>query len=123
VSLLENELVRRFFGECEDHLGCNRDCMSRHILDAMQQPIKKGERYLFHNGEKLTEFTVTGAEADEPFHPLLLRLPDKFQPKQECDGVLVCQKCGHAPGYTCRMPEPAICNSWHVRPRYGNEVK
>lgn len=91
MNLLDNELVRKYFGDCF-YKNCpmastithkREPCMAHGVLSAMQQPIRKGERYLgyFFITE---EWQVDDAPQNnnDPFHPAMLRLPDAFQ-KQE----------------------------------------
>lgn len=100
MTLLDNELVLKYFGpkeggivECCEHeintVGqrIKRD-MSYAILRAMQEPIKKGERYLGRGMLKSTENWLEQTNTDGldycelNFHPYALRLPSRFQ-KQE----------------------------------------
>lgn len=88
MTLLDNELVRKYFCRGLGHFDHMFDSWAaQRILEAMQQPIRKGERYLgyFFNTE---EWKVDDAPQNnnDPFHPAMLRLPDAFQ-KQE-------KKCG-----------------------------
>lgn len=108
MELLDQPLVKKYF-ECEDSCFSQERAHLFHftynVLKAMSAPIKKHERYLSlemfgETKEMIYEKDISFA----PFHPYDLRLPDSSQPKQECDGALVCSKCQRAPGYTCRMP-------------------
>lgn len=98
TTILDNELVRKYFG-CKDsktHLCFSSDdChMSYDILRAMQEPIGKGERYLFLAEDQWLE---NDSGCYRGFHPKELRLPDRFQPqeKKECEnlGMLTCFRC------------------------------
>lgn len=96
-SILENTLVRKYF---KDDCSVCRDWPVQgaawHVLTAMQEPIKKGERVLSFYGlaigwiEAKSELIYSEPE----HHPYCLRLPDRFQ-KQECD-ILghPCERCG-----------------------------
>lgn len=88
MDILDNELVKKYF-RCKECSVC-RDWpvqgIAWHVLISMQEPIKKGERYLCikFNGDIVEEscFAVV-------FYPHwhCLRLPDRFQKeeKKECD--------------------------------------
>lgn len=91
-DILENDLVWRYFG-CDAHeIRCPNgneylEHMALRVLKSMQEPIRKGERYL----ESRTTFDVNeyGNFTEEKvldtdltfskFHPFSLRLPDRFQ--------------------------------------------
>ncbi len=105
MNLLDNDLVRRYFG-CQHAEGSICDCvagdMPCKILTAMQEPIRKGERYLKWDSEfewvnRCNNFVE---ELEKPgFHPYALRLPDRFQKREEkvfCSTRLVVghDKCG-----------------------------
>lgn len=105
-SLLDNELVRKYFG-CDirgvqtlcDHFNqqnCHKS-MSYRVLQAMQQPIRKGERYLVGTHKdsdiwRIVEKTWEGTEI-KGWHTAYLRLPDVFQ-KQECEHSGLKRYCG-----------------------------
>lgn len=81
MNILDNELVRKYFYEGDHYLMTDR------ILEAMQQPIKKGDKYLnlFISGEILEHVSEYAFPA---FHSWALRLPDRFQPKDEVEEKL-----------------------------------
>lgn len=99
MDLLENELVLKYFGcrvLCSEAHFTNmaydehERCISTRVLQSMQEPIKKGERFInCHgpngNGQTSESVNETGQwyGYQEPWHPYYLRLPDRFQ-KQEC---------------------------------------
>lgn len=89
-SLLDNELVYYYFHRNHGPADHNEICrweLAYRIVDAMQQPIRKGERYLYinHFDSIVVESYVGHPEfvSDIPktFHPHYLRLPDTFQKK------------------------------------------
>lgn len=101
-SLLDNELIHKYFG-CNE-VSCPsghplgwQECVALRILTAMQEPIKKGDLVLC--------FPDIGSETKEPtawhcdyekFHPHLMRLPSRFQPKKECESVYWnCTECSY----------------------------
>lgn len=102
TDLLDNELVRKYFGcgpltACCGNLdgGMPVEHMSYRILRAMQQPIKKGERYLVGTHQDtdmwgVVEKTWEGTDI-RGWHTAYLRLPDRFQ-KQE-NPTHVCPEC------------------------------
>lgn len=99
--LLDNELVRKYFGKCEvvgtclDAPGCS---IASRVLKAMQEPIRREDLYLCiteHNGEISYEEAKGNISLFNRWHPTCLRLPSQFQPKPE--------------------KEPLMCNIWcHV---------
>lgn len=114
-SILDNPLVLRYFGcdglehtpsnkaythWCQTHGSGCEPFISERILQAMQEPIRKGEKYLdlsnswYREKNHLGQLPVMIADCDlEPLeepHFSFLRLPDRFQ-RQEID--LLCQKC------------------------------
>lgn len=111
TSLLDNELVRRYFGcdivqgpfKCDsDGRHCHEEWAYR-VLLAMQEPIKKGERYLHSEnaGKTWEEGQHGGAYWQlQPYHPFDLRLPSRFQAQgKKCDRFrsgngLYCSNCG-----------------------------
>jgi hypothetical protein len=102
MNILDHELVKKYFG-CSPELNYPHDCLefrSKRVLDAMQQPIKKGERYLEVN-RMGCEFRIREKECDGNIfgvHFYELRLPDAWQGK-ECEHTWVknsgesCYKC------------------------------
>lgn len=99
MSILDNELVREYFGQWTDRKNSREtqfyEQMSLRVIEAMQQPIKKGDKYL----SLIVPGTVSEQVAEvgtlEDFHPYALRLPDRFQ-KKECGHAWFakCIKCG-----------------------------
>lgn len=88
MGILENELVWKYFGT--KHTGCPEGCnydhfdaSSKRVLDAMQQPIRKGERYLNCHAPNDRWAELVSYEDITNYHPYHLRLPDAHQ-KQEC---------------------------------------
>lgn len=101
MDILDNELVQRYWG----HKNCDRAAhnpdlcrayMAWRVLRAMQEPIRNGERYLFGDGSSWQEKIRIDENEDFSYHPMMLRLPDKFQPaKKACEPQdHVCEKCG-----------------------------
>lgn len=115
--LLDNELVKKYFGG-NDHnpsCGCFADsgkivphpeCKSKlpkemlalRILEAICQPIKKGELAIWHR--QVDNDWISGEwDGTElvPFHPYAMRLPDAYQ-KKECNHCMSierpCVSCG-----------------------------
>jgi hypothetical protein len=105
MSLLDNELVRKYFdvpirgpNTMESEV---RQWMSLRIIEAMQAPIKRGERFLVVNNVdneiRVLEEIWGGKDYFGP-HFYELRLPDRFQWKfelprkklHECN----CEFCG-----------------------------
>lgn len=110
MNLLDNELVRKYFSP---NCGCitsdnkNEDCMGKFasgVLDAMQQPIRKGERLLCVSGCESEILAVYESVADKRwddrrsgFHAFWLRLPDAFQKPKGCQHdsySFMCTNCG-----------------------------
>jgi hypothetical protein len=112
--LLENPLVKKYFGgHPGKHIdGMCDDLISMRVLDAMCQPIKKGDRILFSDnsdqGNIKEEIAVLDYSPWWQICGVRLRLPDEFQ-KTECPNLfLTCScgmKCEHKPA-----PEPEKCN-------------
>lgn len=93
-SLLNNELVRKYFVSkpletyacCMEYAEHNKPCVAVTIIQAMQTPIRKGERYLVTHDDRNWEESTRTTEwlpSDRPWHPLELRLPDSFQKQEE----------------------------------------
>lgn len=86
MNILDNERVRKYFG-----CGCETaGCLHPHeaILKSMQEPINKGEKFLWFNSTTWTlENNSSNTTAEHLFHPYALRLPDQFQPGagKECE--------------------------------------
>lgn len=144
MSILDNELVRKYFGEnrpgavihCDDAKTFDYECwLAKRVLDAMQQPIEKGKRYLEwiygppdstitedHFEERICR-GISGTaplgqieEFFDRFHPRELCLPDAFQ-KQKCfQTSIMCPSC-HEP-HKIIKPTPSLekckCNCHRV---------
>ena len=88
MNVLDNELVRKYFGCQHKANGRNLlcDCVAgdapQKILDAMQQPIREGERYLYLGYTLNFQEQTSKSDWDTQFHPLSWRLPDRFQKKE-----------------------------------------
>lgn len=90
MNILENELVRKYF--MRQDLRTPTHHMAVAILNAMQQPIRRGDLYLsalvqFQQGCQVQTWTYD-SEWDG-FHPMALRLPDAFQKPESTS-----RKCG-----------------------------
>lgn len=94
MSILDNEWVRKYFGLRRQEFACCPNamagcgCMALRVLTAMEQPIKKGDRYLYsHNGpeHKGRIFEDVAPREMSPWWQITgicLRLPDRFQEKK-----------------------------------------
>ena len=104
MNLLDQELVRKYFG-CVEQDGCkaahhNPDLcaayMATRILRAMQEPIGKGEKYLFWH-DNFVELRIsdgTDLTWSSHSHPWCFRLPEAWQGGRECsDYRLQCRSC------------------------------
>ena len=93
-DLWDNELVKKYFtGE----YGV-KAYMADTILRAMQEPIREGERYIYVDnlGHMHEEVCELEAENSYPWHPNVLRLPNRFQvEKKECVEELHGPNCWH----------------------------
>jgi hypothetical protein len=102
MNILDNELVRKYFGCQHKANGRNLicDCVAgdapQKILEAMQQPIRKGEYILqimpsgeIHDKNAWVDY--------DGLHLDLLRLPDRFQ-KKKCPHLweIRCSECGES---------------------------
>lgn len=90
MSILDNELVKKYFGCPHDrnhHDDCAPGCNAQEeyafrILKAMEAPVREGERVLYWHGSAVREeTTLTDYTGNSP--RLFLRLPDQFQPSRE----------------------------------------
>lgn len=118
--LLGNELVKKYFGyKPGEIIPCNNpqtfyveERMAYRILQAMSEPIKKGEKYLLSN--RLKEVTEHEGQIDYgTWHPVALRLPDRFQPPPEQKSESVKQHCwclGEAQNVFCCQCEHRPCH-------------
>lgn len=89
-NILDNELVHRYFGNTKEWFAGSPGYlyeMSYCILQAMQQPIRKGELVLERfPSDPINEWQVTKApkDFDADIHSSWLRLPDAFQKQEPC---------------------------------------
>lgn len=114
TSLLDNESVRKYFYDLKSGCGASAE----RVLDAMQQPIRKGDRMIVISqvGDIIWEMVATGEEVMQALHPQYLRLPDEFQ-KQGCqlpEYGMSCPSCGKVfthpcPGSFKPIPSPECC--------------
>ena len=92
MTLLDDPLIKKYFGcfkkegEIHEHSYVD-ECSAQvafHILAAMQEPIKKGERMLFlpGNHNPISE-EVAGDDIPSSEIRCWLRLPSRFQPQAE----------------------------------------
>lgn len=99
MNILEHPLVLRYFG-CDDeiehyHLGSPCVFICRNVLTAMQEPIKKGKRFLCWRKDKVTEEISASGENSLGVGYVRLRLPSRFQPQEPGDKPTVyCRHCG-----------------------------
>jgi len=90
MNILENELIRKYFGWSMGPTSVELDDMriAYFVLAAMQEPIKKGDRYLsIDQYGNVTESSQSSETGWADYHPSALRLPQRFQTpeKKECD--------------------------------------
>lgn len=102
MGLLDSPLVRKYFG-C-DNIGCimlgesiekfKIFHMAFRVLEAMEQPIKKGDKLLVIGTDSLI-YETNAIKDHDGIHPFDLRLPPRFQPpaKKGCDHHFKC-RCG-----------------------------
>lgn len=137
MNILDNELVRLYFGcgRRDDKFCADKECnvhqetWALRFLTAMQEQIKKGEKYLGISSNGQIEIHEQKVE-DECylFHPYALRLPSRFQPteKKECECVPVKHgaNCWHWNDPTQKMGHWAEFCEHHSKPsecRYCSE--
>lgn len=127
MNILENELVKKYFGiyHCEHLARLMREpgtlcefCMSRNILQAMQEPINEGD-LLLELGSRVEGYknkTITATDSGYGvMHPYFLRLPDRFQAeKKECshENMPPCGFCGAIPIYKHPSADPCTNHCW-----------
>jgi hypothetical protein len=96
TSILENELIQKYFKTCcwknEQGIGlghsglCDKGAIALAVLCAMTELIAKGEEYLCWTEGMTSGWTQISAKPNEIFplfHPWQLRLPSRFQPQAE----------------------------------------
>jgi hypothetical protein len=85
MDVLDNELVKKYFGNIQDWKPGEKvagvvthGCMAQRILMAMQELIRKGEKYLEirHDSSVAEQIAMYDWGV---IHCNLLRLPDRFQ--------------------------------------------
>lgn len=114
MTLLENELVRKYFGACEHGDSLTSPCLCRfgyasRVLEAMQEPMKKGDKYLAWDihGAWMEKVSPNGTADFVTFHPYDLPLPSRFQPPE--NRVHVCGQCPNCGPLVCQKPpEPKV---------------
>lgn len=81
--IFDTDLIRKYFGEEDTNNPCTPIGIANNIIIAMQEPINKGERYLYWDEQINTCGWMEGkneSETDKRFyHPKELRLPNRFQ--------------------------------------------
>lgn len=102
MTLLSNELVRRFFGckesDCSrwhyDNPEISESCMALRVLKAMEEPIKNGEKFLKlypnDDGTYFGDMVEACFDVDRSYYESkwILRLPSRFQePKENKGGI------------------------------------
>lgn len=105
INLLSHPLVRKYFGcfkregELHEHNYVDECDAQRalHILQSMQEPLKKGDEVLAFTQSGWKEHTIS-VDFDFPmdWHPWFLRLPSRFQEqaKKECHVCRAICECG-----------------------------
>lgn len=119
TSILDNELVKRYFSAPNDTPWVSdfpypeKEFMALRVLKAMEEPVKEGELYL-----AISEYgKVKGPQAftssdNWKFHCQWLRLPDSFQKSREKENVsdyqLKCDNCEGHFVHSCsgKKPDP-----------------
>lgn len=136
MKLLENDLVRKYFGDqgdtimlkcCLDRIGSLDERMALRVLNAMEQPIRPGDHYLgYWFSENTFKEDVAAIGNIEPYHPEMLRLPDRFQPTPP---PACCDDHNYAEGF-CRKkpaeqgcPEPCALGPDHTEHKPGKGEK
>ena len=115
TNILDNELVKKYFGNLDSRSKERRRnwAMADAVLSAMQEPIRKGQRVLRHDGmgdHAVWTESIVGDEdkfytqATNEWHPGLLILPPAFQKKECRAGFLKCRDCGEE---IIHKPKPA----------------
>ena len=119
MDLLDNPLIRKYFGDEDTNNPCTPAGIAWNVLRAMQEPIKKGDWYLWCDGNEDTKERVwrdpLPGRFEENFHPHYLRLPDRFQKQeQKCNESCVCYEKKPTPEprihpYVWKGSEPEKC--------------
>lgn len=137
TSLLDNELVRKYFGcraVCTEahfiNVGYDEHewCMSSRILESMQQPIKKGDRYLLANFDGSVSEEIGGGLTDY-FHAYCLRLPSQFQTEKLTFDPRLAEEmedfkwCGYDQKEMRSMRDFALSQGWKPPPAPVDEVE
>jgi hypothetical protein len=95
MNILDDKYVRRYFRHCDDQThDCDgwRSTISEAVLKAMQEPIRKGERYLLIDCEIICEKIAESNTLDHGKHLGSLRLPDRFQTAgKDCQHGKLCR--------------------------------
>ena len=97
MKILDNELVRRYFGDEDTDNPCTPCGIALYVLTAMEEEIKVGEKclaltYGIPGSVQWQEATMTQELLIGWYHPFYLRLPEKFQ-KKECEWGMTCPAC------------------------------
>jgi len=117
MNILDNETVRKYFGCHPQHnhwgeFGAKcRNEQAMAILEAMHQPLRKGERYL-NQANRTDWILIEDCPKDiNDWHPFALRLPDKFQEQGKEEHVHWFQcACGAFKWHgVTQEPEPPKC--------------
>lgn len=108
MNLLDNELIRKFFAcssECRcETFGSCEGALATRVLTSMQEPIKKGDKYILCDHDGVISLRTAEYALDSAIHSACLRLPDRFQPsvskvqKQNAE----CIKCHRAESLYCK---------------------
>lgn len=120
-SILGNELVRKYFS-CEAmEIRCPNgneqlEHMALRILEAMQEKINPGDKYLEVNLGNI-EFKTWNKSVSlcEYFCPQTMRLPSRFQPQMEQEwGVIPCPD---------KKPGCLVIHYGHLKPQTEGDAK
>lgn len=84
MNILENSLVVKYFGcGCKAEKTNCPERMAYRVLQAMQEPIRKGEKFLSLYADGTLNEAMADKDDDKIWHSDLLRLPDQFQTERE----------------------------------------
>lgn len=121
TMLLDDPKIKKYFG-CDSNAGCKhwmgggcKEAMALRVIEAMEQPIKNGEKFLVINGGTIG-LTDAGQDYPSP-HWNALRLPDRFQPKAAKECGCFCHQVH--PGCCPCVPSPAPSPAPKHRPTCG----